>query len=391
MAINSPVLNSNHLTVSFEGDETEFDPSECDCTGAFFLSLSSALKSRSQSQQEDILFRSAFKSAIENFENQKSKEEIEMTARNSEEKSYDIKVTAFAGFLKGNSNEDRFLCSGSFEDVTFDTLSAQAQLSPLSSLLAQNLKIYAVIDGHGGGACADYIQDNLARKVVENWSALGDVNSLPHSLSQVLEVSLIELDQDFIKNAKETDDKSGACVVVALVFDQWLCVGNVGDAAGVLYRGQQQEIKMSEMHTAQNRKEYKRVRKAGGKIDRKGYIQKVLQPSRTIGDWAIKQKYPEIFIATPQTYCINLHEATTSKFNPTLILASDGLWDIGWEKASFFIKNHIKFWEECNALQEYRNPYELAGYQDPAMAIVNYARFCGSADDITVLFLSFSD
>jgi len=322
--------------VCFEGDETEFDPSECNCTGSFFWSLSSAFKTHSQSQQEDILFRSAFTSAlcVENF--QSEDQEMEMTAHNLEEKLEGIKVTAFAGFLKGNSNEDRFLCSGSFDDITFDTRSAHAQLSPLASLLGQRLKIYAVIDGHGGGACADYIQDNLVRKVVENWSALGDVNSLPHSLSQVLEVSLIELDQDFIKNAKETDDKSGACVVVALIFDQWLCVGNVGDAAGVLYRGQQQEIKMSETHTAQNRKEQKRVRKAGGKIDRKGYIQKVLQPSRTIGDWAIKQKYPEIFIATPQTYCINLHEATTSKFNPTLILASDGLWDIGWEKASFY-------------------------------------------------------
>jgi len=239
-------------------------------------------------------------------------EEIHETMDETHKHTIATHVVEHAATLKGPvyQNEDRFICSGLIENLSLNDNCSQEHPPSL------HLKCYAVIDGHGGAACADFLKNSLLETVAEEWKAYGDRNVLPVSLVKVLETSMLSLERKYTELAQLNSDGSGACIVVALLLGDWLCVSNIGDAAAVLFDWQGQQIKMSEIHSTDNRNECTRVQNAGGKINKNGYIEGSLIPSRTIGDWTFKSKHPDLIISAPDTFVINIL-AAKQKFMPT--------------------------------------------------------------------------
>jgi len=248
-----------------------------------------------------------------------------------------------------------------------------------------NLRVYAVIDGHGGSGCADFIQSVLLGKIFDEWNFNSEIQSTPELMKRVAETALADIEEHFLSLAAMNLDTSGACVVLALYLDGYLCVSNVGDSMAIFYDHHGREMTVSQYHSHRNKAELARIKKAGGKIV-KGYIEGQLQPSRTIGDLKMKTKHPGIVIPNPETVIVEVSKG--EKFNPVMVLASDGLWDIGWKKSSFFIKQHVAFRNEC--MKSCEKQYGLAGFSDPASAIANYAHYSGSKDDITIVFAEFT-
>jgi len=286
-----------------------------------------------------------------------------------------------------HQNEDRMVVCHCFSDFLENNPQLLASVKIINLSVLQEMKCYAVIDGHGGTGCADFIHRNFLTKVLYFWNLFGSLEDVPDSLSTVLENTMFSIEEEFSEYSKMTMDNSGACIVAALYLNGWLCICNVGDSGAVFIDHQGKELKLSEDHSHHNMRELTRILKAGGKISN-GYIESQLQPSRTIGDCLIKSTHPGVIIAKPHTSVVQV-VTSCNRVCPTLVLASDGLWDIGWKKATYFIREHTLYWQKCVDSGQLNERYRIYGYKDPSTTIAQYARSLGSTDDISVLFTQF--
>eukprot|EP00638_Chattonella_subsalsa_P012881 CAMPEP_0117804558 /NCGR_PEP_ID=MMETSP0948-20121206/17239_1 /TAXON_ID=44440 /ORGANISM="Chattonella subsalsa, Strain CCMP2191" /LENGTH=375 /DNA_ID=CAMNT_0005638255 /DNA_START=14 /DNA_END=1141 /DNA_ORIENTATION=+ len=296
---------------------------------------------------------------------------------------HEDKLAEYASSVEGKKmhpNEDRYIVCSSLKQYFVSSHSAVSVSDALN-----RARFYAVIDGHGGSLCADYLVENFSEKIVENWSLSGNPEKINDELCNILEKSLVELDADFLQLAKRKQNFSGACVVAALYLDGWLCVSNVGDSEAVLLDHRGRTIKMSKKHSHRDREEMSRIKRAGGIVE-KGYIMNRIQPSRVMGDFDVKVLCEGV-ICDPDTYFVQLKKLPEGDA-PFLVLGSDGVFDIGKRTVVGFLNKHVKFWRKCKSrgnLDKYFN----AGYFDPAQALVDYARERGSKDDITAIFAEF--
>eukprot|EP00638_Chattonella_subsalsa_P010008 CAMPEP_0117748022 /NCGR_PEP_ID=MMETSP0947-20121206/8837_1 /TAXON_ID=44440 /ORGANISM="Chattonella subsalsa, Strain CCMP2191" /LENGTH=330 /DNA_ID=CAMNT_0005565543 /DNA_START=159 /DNA_END=1148 /DNA_ORIENTATION=- len=275
---------------------------------------------------------------------------------------------------KNHPNEDRFVVSKRLE----------TSLPMPNSTDFQSASLYAVIDGHGGSGCAEHIFETLETKIAETESLKKiTMDNTLYFMCEALEHGLIKVEEEFLKICKNTNDTSGAVIVVAIELAGWLCVANIGDSEAMLLDHRGKQVKMSTMHSSRNPKEILRIKKTGARI-RNGYIMNKLQPSRTIGDSDIKQITSKVILAKPVIHVTHLkkHKEGTG----SLILACDGFWDIGKRKAGKFISKHVEFWAKC-VREENMQAYHEAGYIDPANSLAEFAKKNGSRDDITVVFV----
>jgi len=217
----------------------------------------------------------------------------------------------------------------------------------------------------------------LINEIAQDWCLKNEIEDISKALPDTIERVLMSIENNWMIRALETLDNSGACIVLALHLNGWVCVTNIGDAgAATFLDGKVSQV--GQQHSARNSSEAARIIKAGGKIH-KGYIENQLQPSRTIGDRHMKIKFPGLVIPNPESKVLFIPHSSSAA---CLILASDGLWDIGWSKSSFFIQEHLKFWQKCSGNTE--SQYKRSGFIDPAATICDYARSSGSSDDTTV-------
>jgi len=283
---------------------------------------------------------------------------------------------------KSNPNEIRIISCASLYFVSKMINGEAASKTPDD--IFDRISCYAIIDGHGGEACAEYIENSFVTRIVENLTAVADFSDIPMVLSQVLEATLITLEIGYREIAKTNKDKSGACIVAALYLEGWFCVSNIGDSAAVFFDCFGRETKMSTEHSTKNKKEFMRIFEAGGKIGKTGYIQRELKPSRSIGDYEFKDKYPGLLISAPSTKIIKVN-TESKRYIPALVLVSTGLSGIG-ENTTRTIRQHTELWRQNSDLQPQLST-ELTGCENPAFSLLNHLRGEGSNSNAALLFL----
>ena len=98
------------------------------------------------------------------------------------------------------------------------------------------ISLFAVLDGHGGPECMEYMRDNLVDKVKE-WTKLldeaGDVNEM---LKILMNKTFFELDYEFYKKYPDIAGACGCTALVLLIIESKAYVFSVGDCKGYLYR-----------------------------------------------------------------------------------------------------------------------------------------------------------
>ncbi|GLT71546.1 hypothetical protein SLA2020_435560 [Shorea laevis] len=141
--------------------------------------------------------------------------------------------------------------------------------------------LFAVIDGHGGHAAADYVAENLGRNIVKALEYVGE----EERLEQAIRRGYLVTDKEFLSQGV----RSGAC------------------AASV--------------HRLSREDERRRIENSGGFVhccNGVWRVQGTLAVSRAIGDFHLKQW----IISEPEIKKLPL--TSDCEF---LIMASDGLWD----------------------------------------------------------------
>jgi len=215
--------------------------------------------------------------------------------------------------------------------------------------LDESQTIFAVFDGHGGGAVSDYAGKHLVR--VAKQFDLG-----PETDDQTFKNFVIALDAEIKKDENTSSDDCGATSVIAFMFPvasdedkkKKYCwkVCNSGDSRCVCTASG--EILATKDHKPTDVDEKNRVEAAGGHVSN-NRVMGDLALSRALGDYRYKKQNvkPEDQIITcePDIYTWYLKEG--DKF----VVACDGIFDVkSNEDLVSFINSHISLEEVNNDL-----------------------------------------
>lgn len=195
--------------------------------------------------------------------------------------------------------------------------------------LEQGTHLFAVFDGHGGSAVAEYCSLNFARVLKDNkYYQRG-------AYSDALKSSFLEIDQEMrdlegkkrLQNLSGRVEGFGGCTAnVMLVVGDRIYIANAGDSRAVLYSNGK-VIKLSYDHKPDNKEEYDRITHAGGFVTQ-GRVCGNLNLSRALGDFEFKQNRD----LTPERQMISAMPDVTVRIleaaDQFVVLGCDGIWEL---------------------------------------------------------------
>ncbi|HEY4832778.1 MAG TPA: PP2C family protein-serine/threonine phosphatase [Waddliaceae bacterium] len=240
-----------------------------------------------------------------------SSEESPLEAKQLQIGGYEISIVAAQG--PREAMEDTYIT----EEIT---LLLPGQVAPQIS------PVFAIMDGHGGEGCANYVQKNLTQTLkdemqkVDNLSDKAIYNAFCRTFAKVS-------DEWKDKQKKHEPDWSGSTVLIALILEnKALWVANVGDSRAIL--GENTRVfQLSDDAKAFKEKYQNDVLSRGGSI-LLGRVDGNLDMTRSIGDIYHPSIWPH-----PDIRKFDLTKLKPNTQN-LLVLASDGLWNvIGSEQA----------------------------------------------------------
>jgi len=240
--------------------------------------------------------------------------------------------------------EDRFEVVPFLPDVRRTTTPLATAVSQAQSPHTQtNYAFFAIYDGHGGTACADYVHAHLHNNIVQHSKFHTDPET---ALKEGMKKTEDEFTELVLKD--NLDGLTGTTACVALIHHNVLYVANVGDSAAILCTGGN-VIPLSTCHTPKNPLERERIEKVKGVIvqDRLGHpawnsslINIAL--SRAFGNVYFKaiqftEGKESGLIADPE-----IVKKTLTIEDQFVLLASDGFWDVvSPREATDYILNSV--------------------------------------------------
>lgn len=232
-------------------------------------------------------------------------------------------------------------------------------------MLTDNVMYFAVYDGHGGTAAADFCDKYMAKYIVKCLSQEED-------LEIVLTKAFYETDKEFTRQVHLSKNasflSSGTTATVALLRDSIeLVVASVGDSRAILCRKGNHK-RLTEDHTPERKDERERIKKCGGFVSWNSlgqpHVNGRLAMTRSIGDLALKSVG---VIAEPETRRVKLQHGDDA----FLVLTTDGI---------NFIMNSQ---EICDHISQCHDPIEAA------QVIVEQALQYGAEDNSTAVVVPF--
>lgn len=219
-------------------------------------------------------------------------------------------------------NEDRFCISIHNKIPNSDTI----------------LHYFAIYDGHTGCKTAEYLTQQLHTTIINHPKLLLDpITSIKESIA-LIETHIIE---DNINLQIESVEKSGSCVLVLLIIDEYIYIINIGDSRAII--SVDSGIKVAKLtldHKPNTPNEEKRILQCGGKIEcslrnepGKAFQRVIyrtnpgfLSVSRSIGDVIIKLPhfYGRVLMqsAVPDVFVLK-----NEKEYDFIVLANDCIYD----------------------------------------------------------------
>ncbi|KAG5233108.1 hypothetical protein OIU77_004550 [Salix suchowensis] len=220
---------------------------------------------------------------------------------------------------------------------------------------------FAVIDGHGGRAAAEYVAENLGKNIVKGLQNVGCKED--GKLEEAIRGGYLVTDSEFLSQGVS----SGACAASVLLKDGELHAANVGDCRVVLSRNGIADV-LTNDHRVSREDERLRIENSGGFLHCRNGIWRVhgsLAVSRAIGDRHLK----EWIISEPEIKRVPL--TSDCQF---LIIASDGLWDkVNEQEAVDVILRENNSVESCKKLVD--KSFSRGNMDDITVMVINLQNF----------------
>ncbi|KFQ82982.1 hypothetical protein N335_08027 [Phaethon lepturus] len=234
--------------------------------------------------------------------------------------------------------------------------------------LTEDVLYFAVYDGHGGAAAADFC-DKYMEKYIKEFLAQEE------NLENVLNKAFLEINNAYERHAHLSADatlmNSGTTATVALLRDGIeLVVASVGDSRALLCR-KGKAMKLTIDHTPERKEEKERIRKCGGFVAWNSlgqpHVNGRLAMTRSIGDLDLKNSG---VIAQPETKRVQLHHADDS----FLVLTTDGI--------NFMVNSQ----EICDFINQCHDPAKMMML---TICFFSQAMQFGTEDNSTVVIVPF--
>jgi len=233
--------------------------------------------------------------------------------------------------------------------------------------LSPDLLYFAVFDGHGGPACADFCNTYTHDHIV-NWLQKGE-----RDLKTILELVFSELDNAFSRfiaysgQGKEGPTPGTTATVCLLRNSIELVVGHVGDSRAILCRNGDAH-KLTTDHSPSLKAEKERIEKSGGHVICNSIGQLLvngrLAMTRSLGDLELK---PYGVICQPDTLSMEVQHGKDA----FVILTTDGINSVTSDQ------------EICDTVNQCQEPEEAANF------IVDQALQYASDDNTTAVVVPF--
>lgn len=195
----------------------------------------------------------------------------------------------------------------------------------LIKITFNNVRIYAVFDGHGGSAVVNAVVEKLPKRL---YQALQNID-LQHQavFVQAVQKVFMDLDKEILQHLWL--NSSGCTATLAVIIPNRVYIINLGDSRTILF-DQHKILLQSRDHSPTFEDEYSRIRSLGGCII-SSRVGGILAVSRAFGDYELKctaqsKNYDCMgwVSALPDIYAYEMPADATDLH---LLLASDGLWD----------------------------------------------------------------
>ena len=126
------------------------------------------------------------------------------------------------------------------------------------------MSYFGVFDGHGGENCSEYLKNNFLDYLVES-------KNFPHDIKVSITETFDKLEDEFYEKNKQKPkdqiDNSGSCALVAIMTENKIYIGNIGDSRAIMSLNNGTKVKqLSIDHKPNNLKEFERITKNGGKV-----------------------------------------------------------------------------------------------------------------------------
>lgn len=208
------------------------------------------------------------------------------------------------------------------------------------------IKLYGVFDGHSGKQVSTYLKRYLPNRL---FKAVCNTDLSPTNVVTAIQKVYKQIDLDIMK--KDFKGDPGSTAVVAMLIKDRIYFINVGDSRGLLLNKDKILYKTAD-HKPNLKKEKERIETFGGKVTyddvpRVSYpmSNKELAMSRAFGDidYKINKKREYLgekapVIVNPTIKVIKL----TPHINYTIVLGSDGVWDVMSNKVVTNTTNKLK-------------------------------------------------
>eukprot|EP01016_Furgasonia_blochmanni_P036097 TRINITY_DN4073_c0_g3_i3.p1 TRINITY_DN4073_c0_g3~~TRINITY_DN4073_c0_g3_i3.p1 ORF type:complete len:335 (-),score=28.76 TRINITY_DN4073_c0_g3_i3:164-1168(-) len=225
--------------------------------------------------------------------------------------------------------------------------------------------LYAIFDGHGGGAVKSYLSAKIASTLKQEINIARRAQSLqvyPLALEQTF--SKLNMELELNKIGEEEGSTACVCLQVEEFGKKVFYIAHVGDTRCVIWHEGMKVTRLTKDHKAKEPEEQKRVREAGGQI-MDGRLGGTLAITRAFGDFSLKN-----FGLSCKPDVLRLEVDPSARY---LILATDGLWDVIDDKDIS------------------RSAFKLVSTRHIAHALVDLALKKGSHDNTTVIVIALKD
>lgn len=255
----------------------------------------------------------------------------------------------------------------------------------------------AVLDGHGGSQCVDYIQRQLAVSVI---GALRNPQkrkaSDSETLQNVFRKAFHSTDHNFLYTAKRTGNSSGSTIAFATLFGPdpldgslKVLLGSLGDSRVVLFRLDKEDeekkrvhaVAASPVHRPSSKSEMRRIQAQGGQVcDIQGVERVIKKVNQTTFGLSVSRAFGDLPLKEPQMIISNVPDFTEQvvdfDLDQFLVLGTDGVFDF------------VSFEEVGRIVADAERSEN--GLKKAAEEIIAIAKRKGSADDRTCVIVDFS-
>lgn len=192
------------------------------------------------------------------------------------------------------------------------------------------ISFFAVYDGHGGFACAEFLKENLHKfirdQLINHPQRLLAVN---RTLHEGIHQAFKECDLAFYSKYREEADKQGSTAIVCLIIGDRIIACNLGDSKAILCR-KGRAVELSFDHKPNFPEEKQRIEQNGGFVAF-NRLCGMLAISRSFGDFKFKAEGEKPTEESRKRLLSNSPDIREIYINPQddefLLLACDGMFE----------------------------------------------------------------